>query len=142
MAAQLTVANTDDGEAARQLLVEVPYEARFVLGDQHYHRDELRDDCYLRGCELVTSQPGKYPHTDIGVEVRRIFHKLRSLAMENLNKHFKGIFAAHGPVPTKGEVATARFALGAILVYQLALWYRFEHDLELNVGLKPFLRSA
>ena len=64
------------------------------------------------------------------------------MAMENLNEHFKGIFAAHGPVPTKGKVATARFALGAIFVYQLALLYRFEHDLALNVGLKPFLRAA
>lgn len=142
LAARLTVANTDDGEIARQLLVEVPYEVRFILGDQHYNREELRSDCHLRGCELVTSQPGKYPHTDGGVEVRRIFHKLRSLAMENLNEHFKGIFAAHGPVPIKGKVATARFALGAIFVYQLALLYRFEHGLELNVGLKPFLRAA
>ncbi len=142
VAAQLTLANTDDGEVARALLAEAPYEARFVLGDQHYNRDELRADCHLRGCDLVTSQPGKYPHTDIGVEARRVFHKLRSLAMENLNEHFKGIFAAHGPVPTKGKVATARFALGAIFVYQLALWYRFEHGLALNVGLKPFLRAA
>jgi len=142
LAAQLTVANTDDGEVARQLLVEVPYEVRFILGDQHYNRDELRADCHLRDCSLVTSQPGKYPHTDEGVEVRRIFHKLRSVAMENFNEHFKGIFAAHGPVPTKGKVATSRFALGAIFVYQLALLYRYEHGLELNVGLKPFLRAA
>ena len=142
LAAGLTPANADDGEVARDLLPEVPYEARFVLGDQHYHRDELRADCHLRGCDLVTSQPGKYPHTDLGVEVRRIFHKLRSLAIENFNEHFKGIFEAHGPVPTKGKAATARFALGAVLVYQLALWYRFEQDLELNVGLKPFLRAA
>jgi hypothetical protein len=142
LAAQLTGANTDDGEVARELLPEVPYEVRFVLGDQQYSRDELRADCHLRGCFLVTSQPGKYPHTDSDVEVRRIFHKLRSLAIENLNEHFKGVFEVHGPVPTKGKKATARFALGAVLVYQLALWYRFEHDLELNAGLKPFLRAA
>ena len=40
------------------------------------------------------------------------------------------------------EIATQRFALGAIFVYQLALWYRFEHDLELCVGLKAFLKAA
>jgi hypothetical protein len=36
------------------------------------------------------------------VEVRRIFHKLRSRVMENFNEHFKGIFDGHGQVPTKG----------------------------------------
>jgi hypothetical protein len=57
-------------------------------------------------------------------------------------EHFKGIFEAHGPVPTKGRRATTRFALGGVLVYQLALWHRFEHRLELNVGLKAFLKAA
>jgi hypothetical protein len=53
-----------------------------------------------------------------------------------------GIFAGHGQVPTKGLLATQRFALGAIFVYQLALLYRFEHDQELCVGLKAFLKAA
>ena len=44
--------------------------------------------------------------------------------------------------PTCGLLATQRFALGAIFVYQLALLYRFEHDQELCVGLKAFLKSA
>jgi hypothetical protein len=48
------------------------------------------------------------------VEVHRLFHKLRSLAIENFNEQFKGIFSAHEQVPTKGLVATKRFALGAI----------------------------
>lgn len=55
---------------------------------------------------------------------------------------FKGIFDAHDQVPTKGLVATKRFALGASLVYPLALLYRFEHNLSLRVGLKAFLRAA
>jgi hypothetical protein len=38
--------------------------------------------------------------------------------------------------PTCGLLATHRFALFAIFVYQLALLSRFEHDLELCVGLK------
>jgi hypothetical protein len=142
LAAQLTPADTDDGEVACELVLEVPAETRYVLGDQHFNRDRLRALCHLRGWELVTSQPGKYPHTDGGVEVRRVFHKLRSVAIENFNEHFKGIFEVHGPVPTKGKIATARFTLGAVLVYQLALWYRHEHGLDLNVGLKPFLRAA
>jgi hypothetical protein len=90
----------------------------------------------------VTSRYGRYPHTDPGVEVRRIFHKLRSLAIENFNEHFKGIFDGHGQVPTKGLVNTRRFALGAVFAYQLALLYRFQHGLELNVGLKAFLKAA
>ncbi len=91
---------------------------------------------------MVTTRRGPYPHTDGGVEVRRVFHKLRSLAMENFNEHVKSIFGVHGSVPTKGLRNTKRFALGAIVVYQLALLYRFEHDLDLNVGLKPFLQAA
>ncbi len=90
----------------------------------------------------MATRYGKYPHTDLGVEVRRVLHKLRSVAIENFNQHFKSIFDGHGQVPTKGIVATQRFALGAILVYQLALWQRFEQGLELNVGLKPYLKAA
>ena len=74
--------------------------------------------------------------------MRRIFHKLRSITIENFNEQFKGIFDGHGQVPTKGLVNTQRFALGAILVYQIALLYRFEHGLDLRVGLKPFLKAA
>jgi hypothetical protein len=66
----------------------------------------------------------------------------RSLGIENFNEHFKGIFNSHGQVPTKGLVNTKRFALGAIFVYQIALFYRFLQGSELNVGLKPFLRAA
>ena len=62
--------------------------------------------------------------------------------MENFNEHFKGIFDGHGQVPTKGLLATQRFALGAIFVYQLALLYRFEQSIDLCIGLKAFLKSA
>ena len=90
----------------------------------------------------MTTQAGRYPHTDEGVEVRRIFHKLRSSTIETFNEQFKGMFDGHAQVPTKGLVNTRRFALGAILVYQLLLWYRYEHEMELRVGLKPFLKAA
>lgn len=121
LAAKLTVANTDDGEVACELLTELPGDTHYLLGDQHYNREPLRGACHQREIELITSQPGKYPHTGFGVEVRRLFHKLRSLAMENLNEHFKAIFDLHADVPTKGEMATQRFALGAVFVYQLAI---------------------
>src|SRR5262249_28408145 len=52
LAAQLTPANTDDGEMAPVLLREVPLEVLFVLGDQHYNREDLRTACHLRGMEL------------------------------------------------------------------------------------------
>ena len=103
----------------------------------------MREACAKEGRFLVTPKRGAYPHTDDGVEVRRIFHMLRRVASENFNEHFKAIFDVHGAVPTKGEANTARFALGAVLVYQLALLHRHEQGLqEANVGLKAFLRAA
>ena len=142
LAADLTPANAADNEQAPALIRELPLEVRYVLGDVHYNGPELRQLCDDGGRFLVTTRRGSYPHTDGEVEVRRVFHKLRSLAMENLNEHLKGIFGVHGAVPTKGILNTKRFALGAILVYQLALLYRFERGLDLNVGLKPFLQAA
>lgn len=142
IAAVLTPANIADGEPAPALLGEVPAEVRFVLGDRHYNTPDLHEFCQQADRLLVTTRYGRCPHTDDGVEVRRVFHKLRSIAMENFNEHFKGIFDGHGQVPTKGLLATQRFTLGAIFVYQLALLYRFEHHLELCVGLKAFLKAA
>jgi hypothetical protein len=142
LAAQLTPANTADNEPAPALLRELPLEARFVLGDIHYNAPNVRQACAQSGRILVTPRYGRYPHTDDGVEVRRIFHQLRSLAMENFNEQFKGIFDGHGQVPTKGLTNTRRFALGAVFVYQLALLYRFENSLDLRVGLKAFLKAA
>ena len=113
-----------------------------MLGDLHYNAPNVEQTCEARDCVLITSQYGAYPHTDPGVEVRRIFHKLRSRANENFNEHFKGIFDGHAQVPTKGRVNTQRFVLGALLVYQIALLYRFEQGLDLCVGLKAFLKAA
>lgn len=91
---------------------------------------------------LLTPRRGKHPHTDPGVEVRRLLHELRSRAIENFNGQFKAVFDADEPVPTRGLRATRRFALGAVLVSQLTLWHRFEAGLDLRIGLKPFLRAA
>ena len=124
LCARLTPANTADNEVAPHLIEELPEEeARFVLGDIHYNAPpNVREAC-CQSTErfVVTTKRGPYPHTDAGVEVRRIFHKLRTMANENFNEHFKTIFDVHGQVPTKGEVNTQRFALGAVFVYQLAL---------------------
>ena len=141
LSAELTSANVADNEIAPALIYELPPEVHFILGDLHYNAPNVQQVCQQSGRCLVTTQYGPYPHTDPGVEVRRIFHKLRSLAIENFNEHFKGIFDGHGQVPTKGLINTQRFALGAIFVYQLALLYRFQHGLDLNIGLKAFIKS-
>ena len=142
LAAILTPANKADNEMAPELIWELPTDACYLLGDLHYNAPNVRQVCERTGRELVTTQYGPYPHTDVGVEVRRVFHELRSRAIENFNGQFKGIFDALGQVPTKGLVNTKRFALGAIFVYQLVLLYRFEHSMHLRVGLKPFLKAA
>jgi hypothetical protein len=142
LSARLTPADVADNQIAPLLIEELPEEARFVLGDTHYNAENVRDKCERTERFLVTSKRGAYPHTDSGVEVRRIFHKLRSLANENFNEHFKAIFEVHGEVPTRGLINTQRFALGAVLVYQLALLHRHEPKSGVNRGLKPFLRAA
>jgi hypothetical protein len=142
LAAALTTANIADNEPAPLLIRELPPDVRFILGDRHYNAPNVCEVCERDDRILVATKYGSYPHTDDGVEVRRIFHKLRSLAIENFNEHFKGIFDGHGQVPTKGLANTSRFALGAVFVYQLALLYRFEHGLDLCIGLKAFLKAA
>jgi|SRR5215216_5565322 len=117
LSAKLTPADAADNELAPLLIEELPGEARFVLGDTHYDAPNVREVCAQKSLFLVTSKRGAYSYTDAGVEVRRVFHKLRSLANENFNEYFKSIFEVHGQVPTRGHVNTARFVLGAVFVY-------------------------
>jgi hypothetical protein len=67
---------------------------------------------------------------------------LRSVANENFNEQFKGIFDAHGSVPTRGLLRTQRWALGAMFVYQLTLLHRSWHGGDLRAGLKAFVKAA
>lgn len=142
LAATLTPANVADNEEAVRLLPELPGDVRYLLGDVHYNDPALRDQWQTGERVLVTTRRGRYPHHDDGVEVRRVFHQLRSHAIENFNEQFKAIFDVHGPVPTKGRVATQRCVLGAVLVYQLLLLHRFQRGEDLRVGLKARLRAA
>jgi hypothetical protein len=142
LAATLTPANRADNEEAPALLAALPAIAGFVLGDGTYEDGELRAQVAATGRTLVTPRSGPYPHTDAGAGVRRVFHELRSRAIENFNGQFKAIFDVTGPVPTRGRWATARFVLGAVLVYQLTLLHRSEIGADLRVGLKPFLQAA
>lgn len=142
LAAEFTPANVADNVIAPKLLVEVPAEVRYVLGAQHYNTPELRAACALQGRELVATRHGPYPHTDGGVEVRRIFHKLRSQAIEPFNGLFKNIFEWRGQMPVKGLCRCRLLALGAVMLYQLALLYQHEQKLVTGVGVKALLRAA
>ena len=138
LAARLSPANMADNEPAPEMIHDLPPEAHYVLGDLHYHADNVHAACDEEERILITPQYGSYPHTDEAKEVRRIFHLLRHRAIENFNEQFKAIFKLHHKVPTKGLIKTQCFALGAILLYQLVLLYRFEQGLSLRLGLKPF----
>lgn len=115
IASVLTPANIADSDPAPALLAEVPAEVRFVLGDRHYNTPDLHEYCEQADRLLVATKYGRYPHTDAGVAVRRVFHKLRSLSIENFNEHFKGIFDGHGQVPTKGPDRHPTFCAGSHL---------------------------
>jgi hypothetical protein len=145
LAAEVTPANIADNEQAPTLIEALPVDLHFLLGDQHYHDEALMRLCDQRNCNLITSFTGKnnpYPHHDDGVAVRKILHKLRSIAIENFNEQFKTIFDVHGSVPTKGLTATQRFVLSAVFVYQLAILYCFLHNLDLRNGLKALIKAA
>jgi hypothetical protein len=142
LAAELTPANAADNELAPKLLAEVSAQAHFVLGDRAYNAPNVRTCCTQADRILVTTHYGPYPHADPGVEVRRVFHKLRSAHLETFNELYKAIFDGHGSVPTKGLRNTQRFALGAVFVFQLAVLARSEAGLPPRTGLKAFLKAA
>ena len=141
LAAEFTAANVADSEVAPSLLAQLPAEVRYVLGDQHYNTPELRTECARHNRELVATRRGPYPHTDGGVEVRRVFHQLRSHAIEPFNGLFKNIFEWGGQMPVKGLRRCQLLALGAVLLYQLVLLYQHHHQ-PVGVGIKALLRAA
>jgi hypothetical protein len=135
LAARLTRVNASANRMAPLLIEELPEEARFVLGDTHYNARTVSEAC-LTGERFLVASGRRSPssHTYAGVKVWRILHRLRYIAIENLNEHFKALFDAHGPVPTRGRLETARFALGTVFVYQLALLHHHEQDSGTNRG--------
>jgi Transposase DDE domain len=142
LAAELTTANTADNTVAPQLLAPLPAEVRYILGDTHDNAPEVRSLCEQSNRALVATQRGAYPHHDDGVEVRRIFHKLRSQAIEPFNGLFKNVFEWRTQMPVKGLQRSQLLALGAIVIYQVALLSQHEHNLPLGKGIKPLLRAA
>jgi hypothetical protein len=142
LAAELTPANTADNAIAPRLLTPLPAEVRYVLGDTHYNAPEIRSLCEQANRVLVATRRGAYPHHDDGVAVRRIFHKLRSQAIEPFNGLFKNVFEWRTQMPVKGLQRSQLLALGAMVVYQVVLLYQHEHSLPLGKGIKPLLRAA
>jgi hypothetical protein len=142
LAAELTVANRGDNMVAPLLLAPLPGAVRYRLGDTHYNDPALRQQCHQHGCELVATRRGPYPHRDGGVEVRKVFHTLRSQAIEPFNGLFKNVFEWRVKMPVKGLLRSQLLALGAVVVYQLVLLYQHEQNLPLGKGIKPLLRAA
>lgn len=142
LAAEFTIASDADNVIAPKLLEQLPLAVRYVLGDTHYNTPELRDECARHNRELVTTRRGPSPHRDGGVEVRRLFHKLRSLAIEPFNGVFKNTFEWRGQMPVKGLKRCQLFALGAILLYQIVLLYQHQRQQPVGVGIKALLRAA
>lgn len=142
LAATLTPANVADNEQAPTSLDALTPERVFVLGDTAYNDPAIRRHCARRRRSLVATTRGAYPHTDDGAAVRRIFHELRSRAIENFNGQSKGIFDCRRSVPTTGQIPTRRYVLGAVQVYQLALLHQCRIGGDLRRGLKPLLQAA
>jgi hypothetical protein len=142
LAAELTAANVPDQAMAPALVRELPPEVRFILGDTHYNEPVLRTECQRDNRFLIATRRGCYPHTDAGVEVRKLFHRLRSKAIEPFNGLFKNIFEWGGQVSVKGLNRTQLIVLGAVFVYQLALLYQIRYQKPIGVAIKPLLRAA
>ena len=142
LAAEFTIASDADNVIAPKRLEQWPMAVRYVLGDTHDNTPELRAACALHNRELVATRRGPYPHRDGGVEVRRIFHTLRSLAIEPFNGVFKNTFEWRGQMPVKGLQRCQLLALGAILLYQIVLLYQHQRQLPVGVGIKALLRAA
>ena len=124
------------------MLDERPLDTRFILGDTAYQSADRHDECTLHDRTLVAPRWTPTPATDSDKPVRAVFHALRHVAAENRNALVKDLFGLHGTVPTIGVLATQCYVLGCIFVDQVAVWYRAEQGLPLNVGMKAFLRAA
>ncbi len=138
LAAELTPANVHDSTVAPQHFDHLPFAARFVMGDSHFNTPDLRRLCWQTNRILVASSGQGKP----GIEVRRILHRLRHQAIEPFNGLFKNVFEWCGQVPVRGLQRTRLLVLGAVLVYQLVLFYQFEHGKPLGQAIKPLLRAA
>jgi hypothetical protein len=120
--------NAGNDETAPGLLDELAAEAGFVLGDLHYNSQRARR---LRRAERTLVMIGRDlspGHGDSSVDERRVFHQLRSLAMENSSRA-----VTRSGCRRRGPHAGA---------HQLALLHRSVSGDDLGVGLKPLVSAA
>lgn len=143
LAASLTAANVGDNVEAVKLLPLIPKQVRYVLGDSHYHGQEVQALCASYCFNLVCSRgKRKAAANDVGKEVRYVLHKTRSTTIERWNGQYKGLFTAQGRVPTRGEQRSARFALSGVVLQQLMMWHRHLQGLHPTAGLLAALRAG
>ena len=76
------------------------------------------------------------------MEVRKVFHNLRSQAIEPFNGLYKNVFAWRVKMPVKGLQRSQLLALSAVFVDQLVLLHQHEQHLPLGKGIKPLFRAA
>lgn len=91
---------------------------------------------------MVATRRGPSPHTDGGGEVRKLFHKLRSQAIEPFNGLCKNVWGWQKNLPVKGLQRSQLLGLGAVVVDQVVLLYQHEQPLPLGKGITPLLRAA
>jgi hypothetical protein len=120
----------------------LPHDAKLLMKEVNYNTPELRLEAWQQGREIIATRPGPYPQRDGGAQVRRIFHKLRSLALEPFNGLFKNTFEWSGYLPVKGLKRAQMIVLGAIFIYQLVLLYQHEKEVAVGQGIKALLRTA
>jgi hypothetical protein len=116
LAAELTVANRSDNDVAPLLLDQLPWEARYVLGDTHYNDPVLCCRAQGQGQEAVATRRWAYPHRDDGIEVRRIFHKRRFPSIVAFNGSFKSDFEWRTQMTVTGLHRAQLLAWGPILL--------------------------
>ena len=128
----------------RNLLIRLESRGQDLPDHGRPHNIAVSNSTQRRHCnrEVVATRRGPYPHTDGGVEVRRVFHQLRSHAIEPFKGFFKNIFAWGGHMPVKGLRRCQLLALGAVLLYQVVLLYQHQHHYPVGVGIKALLRAA
>ena len=76
------------------------------------------------------------------MEVRKVFQKLRSQAVELFNGLFKNAFEWRVKMLVKRLQWSELLVLGAAVVFQLVLLYRHELNLPLGKRIMPLLRAA
>ena len=94
------------------------------------------------GREWVATRRGPSPHGEGGVKVRKVFHPLRSQAIEPCNGLCENVWEWRVTMPVKGVPRSQLLALGAVAIYPLVLLYQHERHLPFGKEIKPLLRAA